>query len=111
MKIFAKINQDSIVEDVVVANDTDDNPLEGLLGGQWVETAADGSIRKNYAGIGYTYDSQNDAFVPPQPYPSWILNQQTFRWDPPVPHPDIENKYEWVWDEPSLSWKSVQDVV
>lgn len=59
-------------------------------------------FRKNYAGIGFTYDAQRDAFIPPKPYASWILNEQTCRWDSPIPHPDDGKPY--VWDENSVSW-------
>ena len=76
--------------------------LERLLGGYWVQTSYNGSIRKNYAGIGYTYDTALDAFVPPQPYPSWILNPNTAQWEPPVPMPTDGKRYKW--DEATQSW-------
>lgn len=60
------------------------------------------TFRKNYAGIGYIYDSDRDAFIPPQPYPSWILNEQTCLWDSPVSYPTDGKKY--MWNEQSLSW-------
>lgn len=60
------------------------------------------AFRKNYAGIGYTYDPQRDAFTPPKPYPSWILNEQTCLWDPPVAMPQDGNRYQW--DEATTSW-------
>ncbi len=59
-------------------------------------------FRKNYAGIGYTYDPQRDAFIPPKPYPSWILNEQTCLWDPPVAMPDDGKHYKW--DELTTNW-------
>jgi len=58
--------------------------------------------RGNYAGIGFTYDDTLDAFIPPQPYESWLLNETTFSWDSPVPYPTDGKAY--VWDESSLSW-------
>lgn len=69
------------------------------------EPSADQSkaLRKNYAGIGYTYDAQRDAFIPPQPFPSWGLNEQTCNWEPPVLYPVDGNVY--VWDESTLSWQ------
>ena len=76
--------------------------LERLLGGTWMQTSYNGSIRKNYAGIGYTYDTALDAFVPPQPYPSWILNPNTAQWEPPVPMPTDGKRYKW--DEATQSW-------
>ena len=60
--------------------------------------------RKNYAGIGYTYDPQRDAFIPPKPYPSWILNEQTCLWEPPVAMPDDGKLYQW--DEATISWSA-----
>lgn len=60
------------------------------------------AFRKNYAGIGYTYDPDRDAFIPPKPYPSWILNEQTCLWDAPVAMPQDGKRY--VWDEPTTSW-------
>jgi hypothetical protein len=58
--------------------------------------------RKNYAGIGYTYDAGRDAFIPPKPYASWLLDEETCLWNAPVPYPDDGNRYQW--DEDSLSW-------
>lgn len=63
------------------------------------------ALRKNYAGIGYTYDPVLDAFIPPQPYPSWLLNTQTGLWDPPIPYPNDGKTY--VWDEATRSWVEV----
>ena len=59
-------------------------------------------LRKNYAGIGYTYDATRDAFIPPQPFPSWVLNEDTCLWDPPVPFPTDNQMYNW--DEETTSW-------
>jgi hypothetical protein len=64
--------------------------------------------RKNYAGIGYTYDSGRDAFIPPKPYPSWTLNETTCNWEAPTPMP-IDNKF-YRWDEPTVSWVEVTNV-
>jgi len=63
-------------------------------------------FRKNYAGIGYTYDAERDAFIPPQPYSSWTLNEETCLWDPPVPYPSDEQAY--TWDEETLKWIVVE---
>jgi hypothetical protein len=62
--------------------------------------------RKNYAGIGYTYDEQKDAFIPPQPFPSWLLNEETCLWGSPVPYP-TDNKY-YTWNEETTSWVEVE---
>ena len=69
----------------------------------WKQTSFNGNRRKNYAGIGYTYDTQRDAFIPPKPYNSWTLNEDTCLWQPPVERPVDDNMYEW--DEESLSWR------
>lgn len=63
------------------------------------------ALRKNYAGIGYTYDAQRDAFIPPQPYASWVLNEDTCVWDAPVAYPTDGKTY--AWDESTVSWKEV----
>jgi hypothetical protein len=103
MSYFAKL-ENGIVTKVIVAEveffDTfvDDTP------GQWLETKEDGSIRKNHAGIGFTYDATRDAFIPKKPYASWTLNNTTCRWDCPVAYPDDDKEYSWnetdqTWDE------------
>ena len=69
----------------------------------WVRTFRDHSQRKNHAGVGYTYDKDKDAFIPYQPYPSWILNETTCRWDAPVTYPD-DGKY-YLWNETILNWQ------
>ena len=65
------------------------------------------SFRKNYAGIGYTYDKNRDAFIPPQPYPSWILNEETCLWEAPVPYPNDSNIYNW--NEITQTWTEILD--
>jgi hypothetical protein len=119
MAHFAKIGLDNIVTEVlVVANreTMDSNGVEhesigveflrSLTGHTtWVQTSYNGNIRKNYAGVGYTYDSQRDAFIPPQPYPSWTLVEETCQWISPVAMPTDDKMYRW--DEPTLSWVEV----
>lgn len=68
----------------------------------WKQTSYNGNFRKNYAGIGFTYDSTRDAFIEPQPFPSWVLNEDTCRWDAPTPMPTDDQPYRW--DEPTTSW-------
>jgi hypothetical protein len=63
-------------------------------------------LRKNYAGVGYIYDAQRDAFIPPKPFPSWCLNDETCLWEPPVPMP-TDGMY--IWDEPALAWVQAQN--
>lgn len=120
MAHFAKIGLNNIVTDVlVVANrETMDSTgvehesigiefLKTLTGHEtWIQTSFNGNIRKNYAGIGYTYDSQRDAFIPPQPYLSWTLNEETCRWDAPVAMPTDGKMYQW--DEATTNWIEMQ---
>jgi hypothetical protein len=68
----------------------------------WVQTSYNGNIRKNYAGVGFSYDPIRDAFVPPQPFSSWVLNESTCQWEAPTPMPEDGNLYSW--DEATLSW-------
>lgn len=75
------------------------------LGG--VHIAGGTPLRKNYAGIGYTYDEQRDAFIPPKPYSSWVLNEETCLWEPPVPYPADGQMYRW--DEATVSWVLVEE--
>lgn len=74
------------------------------------EPSADQSkaLRKNYAGLGYTYDAGRDAFIPPKPYNSWVLNEDTCLWDAPVAYPDDGKRY--TWDEDTTSWVEVEEV-
>jgi hypothetical protein len=102
--IFAKV-KDGIVDDVMVADqDFMDNFID-TSAGTWIETKEDGSIRKNYAGIGYTYDETKNAFIPPQPYPSWKLNESTCRWEAPATYPDDGKVY--LWNETSKAWDKI----
>ena len=96
MSHFAKINN-KIVEKVIVAEQNFIDTQEGI----WVQTSYNNSFRKNYAGIGHTYDETRDAFYAPQPYPSWTLNETTCQWEAPTPYPD-DGYYSW--DEDTLSW-------
>jgi hypothetical protein len=115
MAHFAQLDEQNIVTQVIVVANEEllENGVESeskgiafcqsLLGGNWKQTSYNGKIRKNYAGIGYTYDSQRDAFISPQPYPSWTLVEETCQWTSPVPMPTDGNLY--VWDESTISWK------
>jgi hypothetical protein len=66
------------------------------------------AYRKNFAGIGYTYSEEHDAFIPPILFPSWKLNLETFQWEAPIPMPVIEEGYYWIWDETNIEWVKVQ---
>lgn len=105
MAHFAQLDDNNIVIQVmVVANEHEANGEQWcneFAGGRWKQTSYNNNIRKNYAGMGYTYDEHRDAFIPPQPYPSWTLNEDTCRWDPPVPRPLAGN---YVWVENTQQW-------
>jgi hypothetical protein len=118
MAHFARIDENNVVQQViVVANkdtaDADGNEMESigvafcqkLLGGNWKQTSYNGNIRKNYAGIGYTYRADIDAFVAPQPYPSWTLDENA-QWQAPVPMPTDGKMYSW--DEAAQAWTEVE---
>ena len=101
--IFAKVKNGIVIEVMVADQEFIDSYVDSTPG-NWLETRKDGSIRKNYAGIGFSYDSTRDAFIPPKPYPSWILNEETCLWEAPVAYPDDGNEYKWnetdqQWDE------------
>lgn len=120
MAHFAKLNSENIVETVISINNsviTNSNGVEQEQLGIdfinqlyktndiWKQTSYNNNIRKNYAGIGYTYDSQRDAFIPIKPFNSWVLNEQTCNWDAPVARPNDEGRYNW--NESTLSWDLV----
>jgi hypothetical protein len=108
---------DGIVQQVIVISDSDaPDPFPGSealgkafiaslgLDGEWRQTSYHGTFRAHYAGIGYTYDDQADVFIPPQPYPSWALDDQ-WNWQPLIPYPDDGGMY--TWDEDTLTWVEV----
>ena len=104
MGYFAHIDENSVVTTVIVATqEFIDTNAEGDPA-NWIETSIDGSFRKQYAGIGYTYDAQADVFITPQPYPSWVLNAN-YDWVAPVPYPEDGKCYEW--DESIINWVEV----
>lgn len=106
MAHFAEIDENNIVLRVAVIDDAhEQNGPEWCHdffgGGTWVQTSYNAAIRKNFAGIGFTFDPVRDAFIPPKPYPSWILNETTCQWEAPIPYPD-DGAY--VWDEGNQNW-------
>ena len=109
MAHFAKIENGIVTNVVVVDNTYEANGQEFLnsigLEGTWVQTSYNNTKRRNYAGVGFTYDKQRDAFIPPQPYASWLLDEDTCRWKAPTPMPEDGKNY--VWDEPTTSWIEV----
>jgi len=123
---FAEIDENNIVKRVIVAEQ--DFIDSGVVGdsSNWIQTSyntrggvhyapnshePDGGIalRKNYAGIGFTYDSDRDAFYQLQPYPSWLLNEDTCQWESPIPYPDDDKRYKW--NEENQSWDVLEDEV
>lgn len=117
MAHFAKLDENNLVQEVNVVNDSDlldENGQESEAVGiafltawsggyaHWKQTSYNGTIRKNYAGIGHTYDAARDAFIPPQPYPSWLLDETTCRWHSPVAYPTDGAVYSW--DEANRQW-------
>ena len=117
MAHFARLDENNVVQQVIVVSnkdtcDADGNETESigvafcqkLLGGNWKQTSYNGNIRKRYAGIGYTYRADLDAFIAPQPFPSWTLDANT-DWQAPVPMPDDGKMY--AWDETTQSWNEV----
>lgn len=120
MAHFAKLDENNIVTEVNVVNNEDilnlEFPASEPVGIQflhnwageefvWKQTSYNANFRKNYAGIGYTYDPERDAFIPPKPFASWVLNETTCLWEPPVAYPTDGKSY--VWDEPTKSWKEM----
>lgn len=119
MAHFAELDENNVVlRVVVVSNDEllDINGVEqedrgvsfcqNLFGGTWKQTSYNGSIRKNFAFQGCTYDASKDAFIAPQPYASWTLNNTTCVWEPPTPYPTGGGRY--TWDEATTSWVEVE---
>jgi hypothetical protein len=109
MSHFAELDENNIVLRVLVGDNN--APNEGYdwfvenLGGRWMQTSYNGNIRKNYAGIGFTYDDGRDAFIPPKPYPSWLLLEDTCQWEAPIPYPDDDLIYQW--DEEQGDWTPI----
>jgi hypothetical protein len=112
MSHWAELDENNVVLRVLVGDNNDPNGDEGYqwlldnLGGTWVKTSYNATIRKNFAGIGYTYDEALDAFVPPKPFDSWLLDEETARWEAPVAYPADGGIYSW--NEETLSWDAVE---
>lgn len=114
MAHFAQLDENNVVTQVIVVHNNElldngqESELKGiqfcvsLLGGTWKQTSYNGTIRKNYAGVGFTFDAGRDAFIPPKPFSSWLLNEDTCLWYAPVERPQDGKKY--VWDEATTSW-------
>ena len=108
MSHFAKVENGIVTQVIVAEQDVIDS---GLFGTGWVQTSYNTHggqhpegrpLRKNYAGVGFTYDATRNAFIPPKLFASWVLNENTCLWDAPIPCPDDGKEY--IWDEPTTSW-------
>jgi hypothetical protein len=109
MSHWAELDENNIVLRVMVGDNNDPDEGESYyksLGGTWIKTSYNGTIRKNYAIIGGSYDPELDAFIAPQPYPSFILNRETARWECPVPLP-TDTRKQYKWKEETLTWVEV----
>jgi hypothetical protein len=124
MAHYAELDSNNVVKQVIVVSNPDTSTAQGeekesigiafcerLLGGTWVKTSYNATIRKNYAGIGFTYDKDRDAFIPPKPYSSWVLDETTCRWNAPVAMPSDAGQGEppkmYTWNENTTSWDLV----
>lgn len=117
MAHFAELNANNVVLRVIVVHNNElmenggESEIKGiafcqsLFGGNWMQTSYNATFRKNYASEGFTYDAQRDAFIPPKPFASWLLNEDTCRWNPPVPYPTDGKRYKW--DESIVNWVEV----
>jgi hypothetical protein len=118
MAHYCRLDENNIVTQVIVIDNKDTADANGvekeyigaafcerLFGGTWKQTSYNGNIRKNYAGIGYTFDSTRDAFISPKPFASWVLVEETCQWKAPVDMPTDDKKYSW--NEETTSWIEV----
>lgn len=118
MAHYAFVNENNIVIEVITGRN-EGEIVDGisdweayyseLRGQRCIRTSYNGNIRKNFAGIGFSYDEALDAFIPPQPFASWNLNQGTCQWEAPEPYPADGGIY--AWDEPSVSWVALPEVL
>ena len=124
MAHYAELDSNNVVKQVIVVSNADTSTAQGeekesigiafcerLLGGTWVKTSYNAKIRKNYAGIGYTYDKDRDAFIPPKPYASWVLDESTCLWNAPVAMPSDAGQGDppkmYTWNEETRTWDLV----
>jgi hypothetical protein len=112
MAHFAEIDENNLVLRVLVTDNNDPNGDEGhqwlvnTFGGAWVKTSYNATIRKNFAGIGYKYDEDLDAFIPPKPFPSWLLDESICQWKAPIDYPNDGQVY--VWNEENTEWQVIE---
>jgi hypothetical protein len=111
MAHFAEIDENGVVLRVLVVPDAQENRGQEFLandlglGGTWVQTSYNARIRKNYAGVGMVYDNTRDAFIPEQPFASWILDEETCQWEAPVAYPNDGVMY--MWNEELTDWEAI----
>lgn len=123
MAHFAELDANNVVLRVVVVGNADASDANGvekehigaafcerLFGGTWKQTSYNGNMRKRYAGIGYTFNAELDAFVAPKPFASWVLNNTTAEWEAPIPMPVVEGK-RYVWNEETGSWNETEGLM
>ena len=125
MAHFAQLDDNNIVTQVIVVANTDTADATGvekesigiafcerLLGGNWKQTSYNGNLRKNYAGFGYSFDAERDAFIPPKPFNSWVLDEDTCLWNAPVAMPEDagtgDPPIRYTWNEETISWLRVE---
>jgi len=123
MAHFARIDKNNIVQSVhVIDNENllnehgEEEEVFGIaylnkihgVGFTWVQTSYNGNLRKNYAGTGFTYDSERDAFIPPQTYDSWTLDEDTCQWEAPVTYPDAAEGVSYDWNEATTTWDEIE---
>lgn len=118
MAHFAEIGNDNVVKRVIVVHDSVcmHNGVESeeagasfcnaTFGGTWVKTSYNSTFRKRFAGVGFTYNAELDAFIPPKPFGSWVFNNDTYAWDAPIAKPTGDGAY--LWDEATTSWKEIE---
>ena len=118
MSYFAKVVDNKVVNVIAAEQDFIDQYDDGTGEGEWIQTSYNTfggkhydpetgleddkpPLRKNYAGLDFTYDRENDAFIPPKPFPSFVFNEETFRWDPPIPYPEgmSGGLHRYIWNE------------
>jgi hypothetical protein len=113
MSHWAELDKDNKVIRVTVGDNNDPNGDEGYqwlidnLGGKWVKTSYNGTIRKHFAGVGFSFDESRDAFIPPQPFNSWLLEEENLIWVAPKPYPTAKKGESYSWNEETLDWDLV----
>lgn len=112
MAHFAQIDNNNIVQQVLVVPDEQQHrgndylSIDLGLGGTWIQTSYNGTVRKMFAGVGYSYNQELDIFLPPKPFNSWVLNETKGEWEPPIPRPtDVEGMVS-IWDEENQDWRT-----